>query len=114
MNLKSIYLTLDPRTAARLTLLAEELRMTLPDLITDVLDQHLDDVCHLKAQADAGDGGTCAYAMQPDQSEKLGALQAWLRLSPQARWDAVERGLVQPPWAELEAAEAAAADDQAF
>ena len=105
MNLQRILLSLDPRAAARLALLAEEHQMSLPDLITDVLDQHLDDVRHLEAQADAGE--TFAHTLQQEQAEAFSPLLAWLRMSPEARWDASERGLVQPPWAELEAAETA-------
>ena len=105
MNPDCIHLTLDPRAVARLTMLAEERKMTLVDLITDVLDQYPDDVRHQMTQVDAGE--TCAYALQPDRAEEVDPLQAWLRMSPEARWYAEERGLVQPPWAELEAAEAA-------
>ena len=105
MHLQRILLSLDPRAAARLTLLAEEHQMSLPDLITDVLDQHLDDVLHRRAQDDAGE--TFDYTLQQEQAEEFSPLWAWLRMSPEARWDAAERGLVQPPWAELEAAETA-------
>ena len=108
MNLQRIHLFLDPRAAARLSLLAEEHQLTLPDLIMDVLDQYLDDVLHLKAQAEvkANIGVGIADARQ-QQAEDFSPLLAWLRMSPEARWDAAERGLVQPPWAELEAAETA-------
>ena len=68
-------------------LLAEEHQMSLPDLITDVLDQHLDDVRHLEAQADAGE--TFAHTLQQEQAEAFSPLLAWLRMSPEARWDAV-------------------------
>ena len=105
MTLEQIHLFLDPRAVARLTLLAEEQQMTLPGLITDALDRHLDDVRHLEAQADAGE--TFAHTLQQEQAEAFSPLLAWLRMSPEARWDASERGLVQPPWAELEAAETA-------
>ena len=105
MTLEQIHLFLDPRAVARLTLLAEEQQMTLPGLITDALDRHLDDVLHRRTQAAAGE--TCDYAMQQEQAEEFPSLLAWLRMSPEARWYAAERGLVQPPWAELEAAETA-------
>ena len=104
MNLKQIHLSLDPRAVARLALLAEEQQMTLAGLIAVVLDRHLDDVLHLKAQAEvkANIGVGIADARQ-QQAEEFSPLWAWLRMSPEARWDAAERGLVQPPWAELEA-----------
>ena len=105
MNLKQIELSLDPRVVARLKLLAEEQRITLADLIAVVLNQHVDDVHHLEAQANAGE--TFDYTLLLRQAEEFSPLLAWLRMSPEARWDAVERGLVQPPWAELEAAETA-------
>ena len=104
MTLEQIHIFLDPRKVLRLTLLAEEQRITLADLIAVVLDQHLDDVHHLEAQVDAGE--TTDYTLLL-QAEEFSSLLAWLRMSPEARWDAVERGLVQPPWAELEAAETA-------
>ena len=105
MNPDCIHLTLDPRAVARLNLLAEEQRMTLDDLIRAVLDQHLDDVRHQRTQADAGE--TCDYTLQRERAERFDPLLAWLGMSPAARWYASERGLVQPPWAELEAASAA-------
>ena len=105
MHLQRILLSLDPRAAARLTLLAEEHQMSLPDLITDVLDQHLDDVLHRRAQDDAGK--TFDYTQQQERPQDFSPLLAWVSMSPEARWDAAERGLVQPPWAELEAAETA-------
>ena len=104
MTLK-IHLSLEPRAAARLSLLAEEHQLTLPDLIMDVLDQYLDDILHLEAQADAGE--TFDYTLQQERPQDFSPLRAWAGMSPEARWDAVERGLVQPPWAELEAAETA-------
>ena len=105
MTLQHIHLSLDPRAAARLTLLAEEHQMSLPGLIAEVLDRYMDDVHHLEAQADAGE--TCDYAMQQEPPQEFSPLRAWVGMSPEARWDAAERGLVQPPWAELEAAETA-------
>ena len=105
MTLEQIELSLDPRVVARLKLLAEEQRITLADLIAVVLNQHVDDVHHLEAQVDAGE--TTDYTLQQEQAGEFSPLLAWLRMSPEARWDAVERGLVQPPWAELEAAETA-------
>ncbi len=112
MNRTCIHLSLDPGAVAALTMLAEEQRLTLADLIRDVLDRHLDDLRHRRAEggADAGDGETFAYTMQQQRAEgaeEFDPLRAWLRLSPEARWYAAERGLVQPPWAELEAAETA-------
>ena len=104
MTLEQIHIFLDPRAVARLTLLAEEQQMTLPGLITVALDRHLDDVHHLEAQGDAGE--TFDYTLQ-QQAEAFSPLLAWVSMSPEARWDAAERGLVQPPWAELEAAETA-------
>ena len=105
MDLDRIHLSLDPGAAAQLTLLAEERRLTLVDLIRDVLDQHLDDVRHRRAEGEAGYGDSFAYTRQ--QAQEFDPLRAWVRMSPQARWYAAERGLVQPPWAELEAAETA-------
>ena len=108
MNLILVHISLYPRTVLHLRRLAEEQQMTLADLITVALDQYLDDVLHLKAQAEvkANIGVGIADARQ-QQAEEFSPLLAWLRMSPEARWDAVERGLVQPPWAELEAAETA-------
>ena len=105
MNPDCIHLTLDPRAVARLNLLAEEQRMTLVDLVTDVLDEYLDDVRHQMAQADAGEPFT--RTLQQERAERFDPLLAWLRMSPEARVYSSEHGLVEPPWAELEAAEAA-------
>ena len=105
MNPDCIHLTLDPRAVARLNLLAEEQRMTLVDLVTDVLHRYLDDVRHQMTQADAGEPFT--RRLQQERAERFDPMLAWLGMSPEARWYAEERGLVQPPWAELEAAEAA-------
>ena len=105
MNRILVHISLYPRTVLHLRRLAEEQRITLADLIAVVLDQHVDDVHHLEAQANAGE--TFDYTLLLQQAEEFSPLLAWLRMSPEARWDAVERGLVQPPWAELEAAETA-------
>ena len=105
MNLKRVHLYLDPGAVARLTLLAEEQQITLVDLIRDVLDQHLNDVLHHRAQADAGEPSACA--MPQDRAAEFDPLRAWTGMSPEARVYAAKHGLVQPPWAELEAAEAA-------
>lgn len=109
MNRTCIHLSLDPGAVAALTMLAEEQRLTLADLIRDVLDRHLDDLRHRRAEggADAGDGETFAYTMRQQGAERFDPLRAWLSLSPEARLYAAERGLVQAPWAELEAAETA-------
>ena len=41
------------------------------------------------------------------QAEDRETLQAWLTLTPEARWYAAENGLVRLPWQALEAAEQA-------
>ena len=113
MNLHRIHLSLDPRAVLHLRLLADEQQMPLVDLIRNVLDQHvLDDVRNRRTQggADGAASETFAYALPQERAEERNALRAWVRLSPEARWYAAERGLVQPPWAELEAAETAATD----
>ena len=117
MNLHRIHISLDPRAVLHLRLLADEQQMPLVDLIRDVLDQHLlDDVRDLTGGPKAGTQGagaaseTFAYALPQERAEERNALRAWVSMSPEARWYAAERGLVQPPWAELEAAETAATD----
>ena len=113
MNLHCIHLSLDPRAVLHLSLLADEQQMPLVDLIRNVLDQHvLDDVRNRRTQggAEGAASETFAYALPQERAEERNALRAWVRLSPEARWYAAERGLVQPPWAELEAAETAATD----
>ena len=102
MNLTRVNLSLDPRTVAHLTLLAEEQQTTLVDLIRDVLDQHLlDDVRNRRTQggAEGAAGETFAYALPQEWAEEISTLRAWVSMSPEARWYAAERGLVQPPWA---------------
>ena len=108
MNLHRIHLSLDPRAVLHLRLLADEQQMPLVDLIRHVLD----DVRNRRTQggAEGAASETFAYALPQERAEERNALRAWVRLSPEARWYAAERGLVQPPWAELEAAETAATD----
>ena len=108
MDLQHIHLSLDSHAVTRLTRLAEQRQLTLADLIRNILNQHLDDVRHRRADAPADDGSeTFVYTMQQDQAAEFDPLRAWLGLSPEARWDAAERGLVRLPWAEMEAAETA-------